>query len=352
MRESLLITILFALPVTATAQWTSANSGTDAEFRGLSTAGPSVVWVSGTHGRYARSIDGGRTWKVDSVTSAATLDFRAVNALDARRAWLMSSGDAEKNQARIYRTTDAGAHWTLVYTTQQKGVFLDAIAFWDAQHGIAMSDPVDGRFFLLTTNDGGGSWARVPPDRLPAALTGEAAFAASGTCLTVVGDNDVWIGTGGAATARVYHSPDRGRTWTVAETPIHAGSASSGIFSVAFRDGRHGVAVGGDYQMVRGGLPNVALTEDGGHTWRVAKGPLPVGYLSSVTFVPGSSSIVAVGLAGTAFSHDGGETWRMVDTLSYNSVKFASPNAGWAAGPKGHIAWWSGLLGLRITKQQ
>jgi photosystem II stability/assembly factor-like uncharacterized protein len=83
----------------------------------------------------------------------------------------------------------------------------------------------------------------------------------------------------------------------------------------------------------------------------VAKGPLPVGYLSSVTFVPGSSSIVAVGLAGTAFSHDGGETWRMVDTLAYNVVKFASPNAGWAAGPKGHIAWWSGLVGLRITKR-
>lgn len=350
MRESLLITILLASPAVAAAQWASAVSGTDAEFRGLSTAGPTDIWVSGTRGRYARSTDGGRSWHTDSVPSANSLDFRAVHALDARRAWLMSAGDADKGQARIYRTTDAGAHWSLVYSTEQKGVFLDALAFWDAQHGIAISDPVDGRFFLLTTNDGGGSWTRVPPDRIPAALTGEAAFAASGTCLTLDGEANVWIGTGGGATARVYHSSDRGRSWTVAETPIHAGSASSGIFSVAFRDGRHGAVVGGDYQMVRGGLPNVALTEDGGRTWRVAKGPLPIGYLSAVSFVPNSSNLVAVGLAGTAFSGDGGESWRMVDTVAYNSVKFEGPSAGWAAGPKGRVARWAGLLGLKIAK--
>jgi photosystem II stability/assembly factor-like uncharacterized protein len=350
MRESLLITILLVFPVAVKAQWAPAASGTDAEFRGLSTAGPSVIWVSGTRGRYARSTDGGRSWHTDSVPSASALDFRAVHALDARRAWLMSSGDADKGQARIYRTTDAGAHWSLVYSTDQKGVFLDAIAFWDAQHGVAISDPVDGRFFLITTNDGGGSWSRIPPDRIPVALQGEAAFAASGTCLTLEGESNIWIGTGGGATARVYHSVDRGRTWTVDATPIHAGSASSGIFSVAFRDSRHGAAVGGDYQMIRGGLPNVALTEDGGHTWRVAKGPLPIGYLSAVSFVPGSSNMIAVGLAGTAFSGDGGESWRMVDSVAYNSVKFEGPSAGWAAGPKGRVARWSGLLGLKISK--
>jgi photosystem II stability/assembly factor-like uncharacterized protein len=349
MRDScfLLITILVALPAPAVAQWGAAASGTDAEFRGLSTAGGSVVWVSGTRGRYARSTDGGRSWHVDSVPAAAALDFRAVQALDARRAWLMSAGDADKGQARIYRTTDAGAHWALVYSTEQKGVFLDAIAFWDAQHGIAISDPVDGRFFLVTTNDGGGSWTRVPPEHLPQAQPGEAAFAASGSCLTIEGQSNVWIGTGGGATARILHSADRGRTWTVADAPIHAGSASSGIFSVAFRDGSRGVAVGGDYQMVRGGLPNVALTEDGGRSWRTAKGPLPVGYLSAVSFVPGSSSLVAVGLAGTAFSSDGGESWHMVDSVAYNSVRFEAPGAGWAAGPKGRIARW---IGLRISK--
>jgi hypothetical protein len=101
--------------------------------------------------------------------------------------------------------------------------------------------------------------------------------------------------------------------------------------------------------MVRGGLPNVAITEDGGRTWRVAKGPLPVGYLSAVSVVPGSSNVVAVGLAGTAFSGDGGESWLMVDSVAYNSVRFDG-TAGWAAGPKGRVAKWSGLLGLKISK--
>jgi photosystem II stability/assembly factor-like uncharacterized protein len=350
MRETLLIAFVFACPAAAGAQWAPATTGTEAEWRGLSTAGASVVWASGTRGRYARSTDAGQTWHVDSVPSASTLDFRAVHALDARRAWLMSAGEAEKGQARIYRTTDAGVHWALVYSTEQKGVFLDAIAFWDAQHGIAISDPVDGRFFIVTTNDGGGTWERVPPARIPAALTGEAAFAASGTCLTVDGETNVWIGTGGGTVARVFRSPDRGRTWTVADTPIHTGGASAGIFSVQFRDGRHGIAVGGDYQMVHGGLPNVALTDDGGRSWRVAKGPLPTGYLSGASFVPGSSSIAAVGLGGTAFSADNGESWRMVDSVAYNSVRFDAPNAGWAVGPKGRIARWNGLVGLRVSK--
>src|SRR2546423_11319917 len=131
MRVSLLITILLALPAAASAEWTYAVPGTDAELRGISTAGSTVVWASGTRGRYAHSIDGGRSWRVDSVPTASGLDFRAVHALDARRAWLMSAGEAEKGQARIYRTTDAGSHWSLVYSTAQKGVFLDAIAFWD-----------------------------------------------------------------------------------------------------------------------------------------------------------------------------------------------------------------------------
>ena len=332
--------LLVALPLsTAAAQWRPQSSGTDAEFRGLSVVNANVAWVSGTRGRFGRSVNGGRTWQVDSVRGAAALDFRAVHALDARTAWVMSAGEAEQGRARIYKTSDGGASWSLVYSTEQKGVFLDAIAFWDARHGIAMSDPIDGRLFLLLTDDGGKTWQRVPPERLPPTLAGEAAFAASGSCLTVFGSSSVWIGTGGGAKARVFRSADRGRTWNVAETPVQAGSASSGIFSVAFRDARHGIAVGGDYREAKGASPNVALTDDGGRTWRLAKGPLPGGYLSAVSFA-GGSRVVAVGLAGTAVSADRGESWAFVDTVAYNSVRFVSATIGWAAGPRGRIARW------------
>lgn len=342
-----LLTLPLSLPRPLGAQWAPQSSGTDAEFRGLSVVSPRVAWASGTRGRVARTTDGGATWRTDSVPGASALDLRAIHALDADVAWVMSAGPAEEGQARIFKTTDGGAHWTLQYSTAQRGVFLDAIAFWDSRHGIAMSDPVDGRLFLLTTGDGGATWTRVPPERLPPVLPGEAAFAASGSCLAVQGSGNVWIGTGGADRARVFRSTDRGRTWTVADTPVHAGAPSAGIFSVAFRDARHGVAAGGDYRTPRERTDNVAITADGGRTWTLAPGPLPAGYMSAVSYVPGAArpTLVAVGLAGTALSTDDGRSWRMVDTAAYNSVRFVGPRgAGVAAGPGGRVARWRGAV--------
>lgn len=342
MRPILLLAASCIATATAAGQWIPQSSGTTAELRGLSIVDASVAWASGTRGQVLRTTDGGRHWRVDSVPRASALDFRDVQGADARTAWVMSSGDADKGQAWIYHTTDGGARWAAQYTTRTTGVFLDAIAFWDATHGIALSDPVNGRFFLLTTRDGGRRWTPVPPERLPPNLPGEAAFAASGTCLAVHGGGDVWIATGGGAKARVFHSTNRGRTWSVAEVPVKAGDASSGLFSVAFRDARHGIAVGGDYRKPNEASANVAVTSDGGRSWRLAR-TMPAGYLSAVAFVPGTrATAVAVGLAGTAVSTDGGSSWTMVDSVAYNSVAFGASGDGWAVGPRGRIAKWRG----------
>lgn len=329
-------------PTPFAGAWVPQTSGTNAEFRGLSVVSPDVVWASGTAGRVVRTVDGGRTWRLDTIPGAARLDLRAIAARSGSRAWAMAAGPAEQNQAQIFRTDD-GSRWTRQLAMTDSGVFLDAIGFWDEQHGIAMSDPIGGRLFILVTDDGGATWNRVPTQSAPAMLPGEAAFAASGTCLIVQGSSNVWIGTGGAARARVFRSTDRGRTWSVADTPIHAGGQASGIFSVAFADAQHGVVVGGDYTKPRGLSDNAAITSDGGRTWRLARGPLPQGYMSGVAFVPGTDgrALVAVGLGGTATSNDGGESWAMVDTLGYNSVTFANRDAGWAVGPRGRIAKWA-----------
>ncbi len=332
--------LLAATPVFA--QWAPLSSGTDAEFRGLVALSPNIVWASGTRGRVAHTTDGGATWTIDTVPGAERLDLRAVAARSATQAWTSSAGPAEQGQAKIFHTTD-GTHWTQQFTTSDSGVFLDAMAFWDDRSGIAMSDPVGGQLFLLGTSDGGATWTRIPTDSAPPVLPGEAAFAASGTCLIVRGTSTAYIATGGGARARVFRSTDRGRTWTVADTPVHAGNSASGIFSVAFSDDRHGVVVGGEYTEPKTPTDNVALTTDGGRSWRLAKGPLPRGYMSAVAYVPGTSgrTLVAVGLAGTARSDDGGESWSMIDSVAYNSVAFASKSAGWAAGPRGRIARWA-----------
>lgn len=334
----------------ASSGWVIQPSGTRSSFRGLSVVDSRTAWVSGSRARFLRTTDG-TTWKLDSIAGDSTSDLRDIHAFDAKNAVAISAGEAEKGLAKIFRTTDGGATWTTVFTTDQKGVFFDALSFWDKRNGIVMSDPVDNKLFLLVTSDGGATWTRVSPEGLPEMLPREAAFAASGTCLTVQGSSNAWIATGGASVARVFRSTDRGRTWAVAETPVHSGDGGiAGIFSVAFADSKRGVVVGGNYNQPKTAYRNVALSDDGGVRWRLPTGPTPPGYLSAVTYVPGTKSktLVATGLVGTALSIDGGQHWSMADTLGYNAVAFAGAQTGWAVGDRGRIAKWAGRVSPAI----
>ena len=339
MRIFFLPLVLLVAPHPATAQWIPQSSGTDAELRGLSVVSADAVWASGQRGTVVRTTDGGRRWTADTVPSAAKLELRAIAGTSATVAHALSIADS----GRIFRTSDGGRTWSLRFMSLRKGSFLDAIRFWDARHGIAVSDPVDGRFLLVTTSDGGDSWTELPTDRLPLALPNEGAFAASGSCLATYGSENVWFVTGGASVARIFHSPDRGKSWTVHDTSIRAGGTSEGIFSVAFRDAKHGVIAGGDYQKAKLGGRNLALTSDGGASWTlVDSARAPSGFKSAVAYVPGTAGrkLVAVGLNGTDVSSDGGLTWMATDTVAYNSVQFAG-KGGYAVGSKGKIARYS-----------
>ena len=327
-------------------QWTRQESGTTARLRGISAAGPRIAWASGTGGTFVRTTDGGATWKAGVVPGAAALDFRDVQAVDAGTAYLLSSGAGE--QSRIYKTTDGGATWSLQFTERDPHGFLDALAFWDAEHGLALGDPVDGRFEILATADGGKTWGRVPAAGLPPALPGEGAFAASGTCLIVRGDGLAWFGTGGAKVARVFRSTDRGRTWTAHATPVRAGVPAAGIFSLAVRDADHGVAVGGDYTRPAQSGDCVARTRDGGRTWAPATGDPPGGYRSAVAFVPGAATptLIAVGPTGSDVTADEGASWRRLGTTGFHALGFAPHDrAGWAVGDDGRIARFGGAGG-------
>lgn len=320
-----------ALRQTPTVQLIPQSSHTAASLRGLSVVDSRVAWASGSGGTFLRTLDAGHTWVAGTVPGAEELDFRDVEAFGADTAVLLSIGAGESS--RIYRTTDGGGTWRLQYRNTDPRVFLDCIAFWDARRGIALGDPVDGRFVILTTEDG-VTWSRVDPEGIPPALPGEAAFAASGTALTVEGQGGAWIGTGGGAEARVFRSTDRGRHWQVAATPVAAGTASAGIFSLAFDDPSWGVAVGGDYTRPREASENVAVTADGGATWTLV-GRTP--YASAVALVPGSRALIAVGQDWAGFSADG-HGWAWIGRVGYHAVAMADSTAGWAVGPEGRIA--------------
>lgn len=318
--------------VVAFSQWVQQPIDTTSDFRGLAAASPMVAWVSGTKGTFGRTTDGGQTWTTGTVAGAEKLDFRDVEAFGESTACLLSAGPGE--ESRIYKTTDGGKNWTLQFKNADPAAFFDAIAFWDEQHGIALSDPVNGRFPLIVTEDGGTHWKVLPEKSRPAALPNEGAFAASGACLITRGKNDVWFCSGGAKAARVFHSSDRGRSWTVAETPILAGVESAGIFSIAFRDADHGVIVGGDYRKPKETTATAAFTSDGGKTWKLSEKPPP--FRSCIAWA--KDRWIAVGTTGSDASLDDGATWKPLDQANYNSVAFTATGEGWAAGPKGRIA--------------
>jgi photosystem II stability/assembly factor-like uncharacterized protein len=333
------ICLLFILLCTAAlAQWTPQQSGSTARFRGVSAVSPMVAWASGSNGTYARTTDGGATWQAATVPNASQLDFRDVQAVDANTAYLLSIGPGEAS--KIYKTTDGGRDWTLQFSNKNPKAFFDAFAFWNARTGIAMSDPVDGRFILIKTTDGGATWNELPMQNSPQALEGDGGFAASGTCIAVQGKQNVWFGTGAGAVARVFRSTDGGNTWRVASTPITAGNASSGIFSIAFKDARNGVIVGGDYRKENEAGNNVATTTDGGATWTLATGPRPSGFRSAIAYVPGTRGplLVAVGPSGSDYSLDNGASWVTLGSVGFHAVSLAGRDSGWAVGETGRIA--------------
>jgi photosystem II stability/assembly factor-like uncharacterized protein len=336
-------TLLAALPATAllvcAQTWVAQPAGTAVSLRGVSAVSPDVVWASGAGGTYLRTVDGGTTWHAATAPGASDLDFRGVQALDSRTAWLLSSGPGAKS--RIYQTTDGGAHWSLLFTNPDPEGFLDAMAFRDASHGIVLGDPVGGQFAVMTTADGGRTWQR---QKTPQALKGEGAFAASNSCLATHGSDDVWFGSGGPSGARVFHSRDGGVTWVVTSTPLRHDGAGSGIFSVTFATALTGVAVGGDYSKSEETAGNIAITTDGGATWTAPSGRRPDGYRSAVVYLAGPKVWIATGTSGSDISRDGGRSWTSFDSGAYNAIGVAGDgSAAWAVGPGGRVARLDGL---------
>jgi photosystem II stability/assembly factor-like uncharacterized protein len=324
-----------------TPHWIIQSSGVTARLRGVSAVSDQVAWASGADSTVLRTLDGGATWRKLTVIPdpADLVDFRDIDAINAQTAYVLSIGNGPAS--RIYKTTDAGATWKLQFMNDDPKAFYDAMSFWDAEHGIVMGDSIDGRFCIMTTDDGGRNWTRVPASALPPALPNEGAFAASGTNIAVFGKGRAWIGTGAGAKARVLRTQDRGRTWAVAETPLIAG-ASSGIFSVDFRDAKHGVVVGGDYRKENEAVDTLAVTSDGGVTWTLVKGLS--GFRSVVAYVPGAPhgrklpALVAVGPSGADYSTDDGRTWTPLDGPGFDTLSFApSTLNGFAAGARGSL---------------
>lgn len=334
MKIIFLILSITLLVCVTNAQWEKQKINTKAGLRGLSVVNEKVIWASGTGGTFLKTTDGGKSWMVGKVPDAGEVDFRDVEAFGTEIAYLLSIGEGEKS--RIYKTVDGGKTWKMQFKNTNPKAFFDALAFWDSRNGMAMSDPVNGKYLLIKTEDG-ENWNPVPVDKMPPAREGEAAFAASGTCLVTNGETDLFLVSGGQD-ARVFRSADRGLNWSVSDTPIVSGTQGSGIFSIAMHNKKKGVIVGGNYQKPDEITNNLAFTSDGGKTWKPGKGLN--GYRSGIAYID-KNIIIAVGSSGSDLSTDGGKTWKNLDKETYNAVAAKGKKAVWAVGANGLAAKFS-----------
>lgn len=310
------------------AHWRELPSGSTASLRGLAPIDRHVCWCTGSGGTVLRTVDGGASWQRLVVPGAESLDLRSVVAFSADVALVANAGAP----ARIFRTEDGGRTWRMVHEDTRPEIFLDALVSHDGVECWSVGDPIGGAFVLLHSGDGGRSWQ--PSAAPPHALAGEAAFAASGSCLCARGSS-LWLVTGGGA-SRCLRSSDGGRSFTSVRLPLRATANSQGAFSVAFAE-REGVAVGGDYREPEDDTGTAAWSEDGGATWHAPATGAP-GYRSSVTFLPGTRCCIAAGERSCSWSADGGRNWRPLPGPGCHAVAAASDGSVWAAGGRGRTA--------------
>ncbi|MEM6717846.1 MAG: YCF48-related protein [Bacteroidota bacterium] len=261
-----------------------------------------------------------------TVPDYLDVSFRAVAHVNGT-----TFGISIENPALLYKITKDGT-LNLVYTEVHEKVFYDAIAFWNENEGIAMGDPTDDCISIIITRDGGNTWQKLSCEQLPKAKEGEAAFAASNTNIAIVGD-ETWIATGGKA-SRILYSADKGKTWTVYETPIVQGIETTGIYSIDFYDANNGFAIGGDYSKAYVNEANKIRTSDGGKTWELVAQNQNPGYRSCVQYVPNSDAkaLVAVGFKGIDYSNDAGNTWKHLSDEGFYTIKFINDSTAYAAG--------------------
>jgi len=313
-------------------KFTKLITNTTSSLRGLHVVNENIIWASGSKGTVLISTDGGESWNAKQISVAEENDFRSIHAWGEKRAMVFGVAGPEFG----YKTKDGGETWEVVFQDTTKGLFFNTLKFADDKNGLAVSDPVDGKFFVIRTEDSGKSWERVT--NLPDVVEGEANFAASNTCIEYLSSGKAWIASGGKA-ARVFYSGDFGKSWSVTKTPMIRGLSSSGIFSIAFKNDLEGVIVGGVYDQPELNTNIASYTVDGGKTWLPSVN-MPKEYRSCVQQVTDkkNSFFIAVGKTGCDFSKDGGINWQFLSETGFYTFR-AVPGKleGYAAGADGAI---------------
>jgi len=308
------------------------TSGTQTSLRGLSVVNDNVVWVSGSSGTVGKTTNGGKNWKWHTVKGFEKKEFRDIEAFDATTALIV----AVDEPGYILKTGDGGESWKVVYENRTKGMFLDAMEFWDEKSGTVVGDPINGRFFITKSSDGGNTWQDEPSEDCPLADSGEACFASSGTNIRALDANKIVFVSGGKR-SRVFTAK------AAIDLPIIQGKESTGANSIAVYNsyrgsgGKRMIVVGGDFTADSSHQKNCFFTDDGGKSWIAPKIP-PHGYRSCVEYLS-KKDILTCGLNGVDYSLDGGKTFTWISKEGFHVCRIAKYGPSiFLAGSNGRIA--------------
>ena len=300
------------------------TSGTKISLRGLSVVSDKTVWVSGSSGTVGFTLDGGINWHWINVNGFEKRDFRDIEAFDDSTALIM----AVDKPAYILKTSDAGKSWRTVYSNFEKGMFLDAMDF-NKNNGVVIGDPIDGKFFVATTKDAGETWLDIPFAQRPKADSGEACFASSGTNVRLLINNKPVFISGGVSS---HFYLDKKKIFL----PILQGKESTGANSIAYKNKKMFVAVGGNFNAKNDRERNCFVTYNAGKTWS-APVISPFGYRSCIEFIK-QNTWITCGLNGIDISLNNCKEFKSISTEGFHVCrKSPTANIVYFAGSNGRV---------------
>lgn len=324
------IGIFFISVVSANAQMeeiTVLDSGYKTSLRGLCVVDDNIIWVSGSNGTVAKSVNAGKTFEWLTIKGYEKRDFRDIEAFDANTAIIMAAAEP----AIILKTKDGGKNWYRVFEDTTKGMFLDAMDFnW--KYGVIIGDPIKNKLFLAITEDNGEHWAVQNNQQTFA--TGEAFFASSGTNIKIINTRHtsslLYSYVSGGTKSAYYYGNE-------ILLPVTQGKESTGANSMDCLSEKNLVVVGGDFLNDKDTTGNCALSENFGQNWFKPQTP-PHGYRSCVKYIT-EKNLITCGTSGVDISTDGGLNWQLISLQSFHVCQKAKKgDTIFLAGANGKIA--------------
>lgn len=280
--------------------------------------------------RVMRTTDGGNTWT--NATGNLTTSGRAFTigaASDQIAVVGFESGAA-------FRTTNGGTTWTPVTWPPPVNTFMNRILFVSPTVGYAQGDPAPApnlQWPVYKTTDAGATWTLT---NTPNALQqGSDIEYGQNSGMLFLNESVGWftgvIGTATAQTpSRVYRTTDGGASWSFTTIPQGTGFN----INIAAFDANN------VFVMMQQATPTVRRSTDGGATF-VNPTPGLSTIPTAIAARPNTNELYVTTANSILKSTDGGNTWTTeaipATITNLNFLIFANERNGWACGANGMI---------------